>query len=82
MQKETKFQVVVKGKRKPKSTYDHERDKEMLEMLYGNPNKAKNTYDKAKEMPVKSRLHEPDECGYQAELKGYKILGEKNEQND
>lgn len=54
MQKEMKFQVVVKGKRKPKSTYDHERDKEMLEMLYGNPNKAKNTYDKAKQIGEKN----------------------------
>ncbi len=49
-----KVEVVIKGKRKPKSQYDHERDKEMIEMLYSNSNKAKNTYDRAKSIGEKN----------------------------
>ncbi len=41
-------QVVIKGKRKPKGVYDHERDKEMLEMLYKNDNKERDSYERAK----------------------------------
>jgi hypothetical protein len=54
MQREMKFEVIVKGRRKQKSKYEYERDKEMLEMLYKNDKVPKSTYTKAKQLGEKN----------------------------
>ncbi len=44
------FKVVIKGrpKIKPKNKYDHERDKEMIEMMYGGRYDNVKSYERAK----------------------------------